>query len=176
MVSGKQGHAPCKILLFQQILLLCQFDFFEIIRLSQHWGESGHPQLLGILPVLKQWCLVRLRWIQPTSVVGSTSKFRTLVSVCWVVDGTGSGEIFWVLKDASAWIMADGLAKGVLSCVLCCSVWVLSEFSPANVNVIVVDVVLILLMREWWLQGFWAVKRCGSLFEGHDDVATIDFG
>ena len=26
---------------------LCQFNFEEIIRLSQSWGESGHPQFCG---------------------------------------------------------------------------------------------------------------------------------
>ena len=29
----------------------------RIIRLSQHWGESGHPQLVGILPDWKHYCL-----------------------------------------------------------------------------------------------------------------------
>ena len=35
MVGGKQGHASCKILLFQQSLFLCQLNFMEIIRQSQ---------------------------------------------------------------------------------------------------------------------------------------------
>ena len=30
----KQGHAPCKILLLQQNLFLCQLNFMKIIRLS----------------------------------------------------------------------------------------------------------------------------------------------
>ena len=34
VVGGKQGHAPCKILLFQQALFLCPSNFMEIIRLS----------------------------------------------------------------------------------------------------------------------------------------------
>ena len=35
VVGGRQGHAPCKILLLQQSLFLCQLNFMEIIRLSQ---------------------------------------------------------------------------------------------------------------------------------------------
>ena len=34
VVEGKQGHAPCKIHLLQQCLLLCKLNFKEIIRLS----------------------------------------------------------------------------------------------------------------------------------------------
>ena len=34
VVGGKQGHAPCKILLLQQSLFLCQLNFLEITRLS----------------------------------------------------------------------------------------------------------------------------------------------
>ena len=33
VVVGKQGHAPCKILLLQQSLFLCQSIFIEILRL-----------------------------------------------------------------------------------------------------------------------------------------------
>ena len=35
VVGGKQGHAPCKIFLFQQFLFLCQSNLFKIMRLSQ---------------------------------------------------------------------------------------------------------------------------------------------
>ena len=42
VVGGKQGHAPCKILLVQQILFSCQLNLMEIIKLSESWGESGH--------------------------------------------------------------------------------------------------------------------------------------
>ena len=34
VVGGKQGHAPCKIQLLQQILFLCQLHLIEIMRLS----------------------------------------------------------------------------------------------------------------------------------------------
>ena len=36
VVKAKQGHAHCKIILLQQILFLCQSNFFKIRRLSQH--------------------------------------------------------------------------------------------------------------------------------------------
>ena len=36
-------------------------ELFGIIRLSQHWDESGHPQLLGILLDLRQWYLSVVR-------------------------------------------------------------------------------------------------------------------
>ena len=35
VVGGKQGLAPCDILLLQQSLFLCQLNFMEIIRLLQ---------------------------------------------------------------------------------------------------------------------------------------------
>ena len=35
VAGGKQGHAPCKMLLLQQILFLCHSNFIEITRLSQ---------------------------------------------------------------------------------------------------------------------------------------------
>ena len=57
MVVGRQGYAPCKILSLQHNLFLCQLNFIEIIRLSQSCGESGHPNLWGKLPDLKQWYL-----------------------------------------------------------------------------------------------------------------------
>ena len=44
VVGGKQGHAPCEILMFQQILFLRQLNFMEIIRMSQRLGEFGHAQ------------------------------------------------------------------------------------------------------------------------------------
>ena len=34
-VGGKEGHAPYKIFIFQQILFLCQVGFMAIVRLSQ---------------------------------------------------------------------------------------------------------------------------------------------
>ena len=49
LVEDKKGHAPCKIFLHQRPFL-CQFNFLQIISLSQHRGESGHLQLLRILP------------------------------------------------------------------------------------------------------------------------------
>ena len=57
VVGAKQGHAPCTMFPLKQSLFLCQFYFLRIIRLSQHWGESGHPQLPGILSDLRRWCL-----------------------------------------------------------------------------------------------------------------------
>ena len=42
--------------------LLVSVYFFMIIRLSQLCDESGHPQLLGISPDLKQWCLSVCEW------------------------------------------------------------------------------------------------------------------
>ena len=36
VVCCRQRHAPCEILLFQQILFLCQLDCLKIIRLSQN--------------------------------------------------------------------------------------------------------------------------------------------
>ena len=33
LVGGKQGHAPCKIILLQQSLFLYHLNFMEIIRL-----------------------------------------------------------------------------------------------------------------------------------------------
>ena len=44
VVGGKQGHATCKILLFQHNLFLCHSNFMEIIKLSQSLGESCHLQ------------------------------------------------------------------------------------------------------------------------------------
>ena len=35
VVGGRQGHAPCEVLLLQQSLFLCLLDFMQIIRLSQ---------------------------------------------------------------------------------------------------------------------------------------------
>ena len=35
VVGGRQGYAPCNILLLQQSLFLCQLNFMEIIRLSK---------------------------------------------------------------------------------------------------------------------------------------------
>ena len=35
VIGGRQGHAPSEILLPQQSLFLCQFNFMEIMRLIQ---------------------------------------------------------------------------------------------------------------------------------------------
>ena len=43
VVGGRQGHAPCEVLLFQQSLFLCQLNVMEIIRMSQSSGDSGYP-------------------------------------------------------------------------------------------------------------------------------------
>ena len=49
LVAGvKQGHAHCKILLFQQILFLCLSNFMEIIGLKE-LGKSGHPHCSWIM-------------------------------------------------------------------------------------------------------------------------------
>ena len=46
VVGGKQG--VCWIFPLLQILFLCQFNLFRIIRLSQRLGKSGQAQLLRI--------------------------------------------------------------------------------------------------------------------------------
>ena len=63
LVGGMQGHAPCKILLLQQSLLLCQLNFMEIIR-----------------PI------TMLRCISPLSVFLNFTEFRKSgVTACLVV-------------------------------------------------------------------------------------------
>ena len=50
VVGGKQGHAPCRILLLQQSLFLCQSNLMEIMILLQRLSKICSPSVLGILP------------------------------------------------------------------------------------------------------------------------------
>ena len=55
---------------------------------------SGRPQVLGILPNLKQWCLSVCLSVWPPSGSGDITKFKTVVSVCLSVwPPSGSGDI-----------------------------------------------------------------------------------
>ena len=71
--GGKQGHSMCEIVwttmcpmtvvgvskvilsvkcfCCNKVSFFCQLNFMEIIRLSQSWGESGHPQFLGFYQI-----------------------------------------------------------------------------------------------------------------------------
>ena len=47
LAGDMQVHAPCRLLLIQQIIILCPLNSMEIIKLLQCWGKSGHPYFLG---------------------------------------------------------------------------------------------------------------------------------
>ena len=59
VVGGKQGHAACRILFPDKstfVAVECHGDHKNATNLSQIWPSSP----LGILPDLKQWCLVSM--------------------------------------------------------------------------------------------------------------------
>ena len=55
----RQGHAPCKIFLLQQILCLCQVNFLRSHNCRNIEMNLATISFLG----LKQWCLVQWKWV-----------------------------------------------------------------------------------------------------------------